>query len=320
MSRRTWLTFLAIIALNYVAMRLLFPSPDAAITVPYTAFKAQVAKRNVEAIYSKGAASRPLPRGRHLAAARQGGAQSPEASRVPRFLRPSEPRSATTFVTSCRPSWIPDSSSSLSITGRDQRDPDPAGQRLVDLGLRLRPAALLIAFYVWMFRRASRQGGPLGGALMGIGKSKARRYDQEAQARVSFEDVAGIDEAENELVEIVDFLKDPAKYTRLGGTAPKGVLLVGAPGTGKTLLAKAVAGEAGVPFFSMSAAEFVEMIVGVARRAGAISSRRRARTHQHLFIDIDRRRARGRWRSADPRAEQTLTDPHEMDGVSDARA
>ena len=82
-------------------------------------------------------------------------------------------------------------------------------------------------------------------------------------AKVTFEDVAGIDEAENELVEIVDFLKDTKKYTRLGGTAPKGVLLVGAPGTGKTLLAKAVAGEAGVPFFSMSAAEFVEMIVGV---------------------------------------------------------
>ena len=86
---------------------------------------------------------------------------------------------------------------------------------------------------------------------MGIGRSRARRYDQEKDSKVTFNDVAGIDEAENELVEIVDFLKDPQKYTRLGGTAPKGVLLVGAPGTGKTLLAKAVAGEAGVPFFSM---------------------------------------------------------------------
>jgi cell division protease FtsH len=113
-----------------------------------------------------------------------------------------------------------------------------------------------------MFRRAASQGGGMGG-LMGIGKSKARRYDQEAGTKVTFEDVAGIDEAENELVEMVDFLKDPAKYTRLGGTAPKGILLVGSPGTGKTLLAKAVAGEAGVPFFSMSGSEFVEMIVGV---------------------------------------------------------
>ena len=113
------------------------------------------------------------------------------------------------------------------------------------------PALLLILFYVWMFRRA-QQGGGLGGGLMGIGRSRARRYDQAQDTKVSFDDVAGIDEAENELVEIVDFLKDPPKYTRLGGTAPKGVLLVGAPGTGKTLLAKAVVGEAGVPFFSMS--------------------------------------------------------------------
>src|SRR3712207_1605298 len=103
----------------------------------------------------------------------------------------------------------------------------------------------------------------MGGALTGVGRSRARRYDQEQGTRVTFEDVAGIDEAENELVEIVDFLKDPEKYTRLGGAAPKGVLLVGAPGTGKTLLARAVAGEAGVPFFSLSASEFVELFVGV---------------------------------------------------------
>jgi cell division protease FtsH len=87
----------------------------------------------------------------------------------------------------------------------------------------------------------------------------ARRYDEEKDVKVTFDDVAGIDEAENELVEIVDFLRDPKKYTRLGSTAPKGVLLVGAPGTGKTLLAKAVAGEAGVPFFSQSALHFLSL-------------------------------------------------------------
>src|SRR5258705_8479525 len=147
------------------------------------------------------------------------------------------------------------------------------------------PALLFIGFYVWMFRRAAQQGGGLGG-LMGIGRSRARRYDQEKDTRVTFNDVAGIDEAENELIEIVDFLKDPPKYTRLGGIAPKGVLLIGAPGTGKTLLARAVAGEAGVPFFSMSAAEFVEMIVGVgAARGRDLFKQAREQAPAIVFID-----------------------------------
>ena len=182
------------------------------------------------------------------------------------------------------------------------------------------PALLLIVFYVWMFRRASQQGGGMGG-LMGIGRSKARRYDQEKDTKVSFDDVAGIDEAENELVEIVDFLKDPSKYTRLGGTAPKGVLLIGAPGTGKTLLARAVAGEAGVPFFSMSAAEFVEMIVGV----GAARVRdlfKQARENAPAIVFIDELDAIGRARGqmvigGSSEQEQTLNQIlTEMDGFS----
>ena len=106
------------------------------------------------------------------------------------------------------------------------------GNPLLNLLFGFGPALLFIGFYIWMFRRMAQQGGGMGG-LMGIGRSKARRYDQEKDTKVTFNDVAGIDEAENELVEIVDFLRDPKKYTRLGGTAPKGVLLVGAPGTGK---------------------------------------------------------------------------------------
>jgi cell division protease FtsH len=156
---------------------------------------------------------------------------------------------------------------------------------------------------------------------MGIGKSRARRYDQEKDTKVTFDDVAGIDEAENELVEVVDFLKDPAKYTRLGGTAPKGVLLVGAPGTGKTLLARAVAGEAGVPFFSMSGSEFVEMIVGV----GAARVRdlfKQAREQAPAIIFIDELDAVGRARGqvvigGSSEQEQTLNQIlTEMDGFS----
>src|SRR5262249_22380691 len=159
------------------------------------------------------------------------------------------------------------------------------------------------------------------GGLMGIGRSKARRYDQEKDTKVTFDDVAGIDEAENELVEIVDFLRNPRKYTRLGGTAPKGVLLVGAPGTGKTLLAKAVAGEAGVPFFSMSGSEFVEMIVGV----GAARVRdlfKQARDNAPAIIFIDELDAIGRARGqlaigGSSEQEQTLNQIlTEMDGFS----
>jgi cell division protease FtsH len=161
----------------------------------------------------------------------------------------------------------------------------------------------------------------MGGGLMGIGRSRARRYDQEEAERVTFDDVAGIDEAEAELVEIVDFLKDPKKYTRLGGTAPKGVLLVGAPGTGKTLLARAVAGEAGVPFFSMSASEFVEMIVGVgAARVRDLFKQARENAPAIIFIDeLDSiGRARGQVAlGGSSEQEQTLNQIlTEMDGFS----
>src|SRR5690606_32788278 len=152
--------------------------------------------------------------------------------------------------------------------------------------VRFGPAILIILFYVWIFRTAGK-GSPLGmGGMMGLGRSRAKRFDKETAKTVPFDEVAGTDEAEAELVEIVDILKNPEKYTRLGGTAPKGVLLVGAPGTGKTLLARAVAGEAGVPFFSMSASEFVEMIVGV----GAARVRdlfKQAREHAPAIIFID---------------------------------
>ncbi|WP_411032800.1 ATP-dependent zinc metalloprotease FtsH [Shinella sp. BYT-45] len=169
------------------------------------------------------------------------------------------------------------------------------------------PVLLIVG--IWMFA-LKRMGGGIGGGLMQIGKSKAKVYVQ-SDTGVTFKDVAGVDEAKDELKEIVDFLKDPQGYGRLGGRMPKGVLLVGPPGTGKTLLARAVAGEAGVPFFSISGSEFVEMFVGVgAARVRDLFEQARAKAPAIIFIDeLD---ALGRARGIGPMAgghdekEQTL--------------
>jgi cell division protease FtsH len=146
----------------------------------------------------------------------------------------------------------------------------------------LLPIGLLVGIYVLVMRRFGRgAGGPLS-----LGKNRAKIYDETQHGKVTFEDVAGVDEAEAELVEVVDFLKNPQKYQALGARIPKGVLLVGPPGTGKTLLAKAVAGEAGVPFFSLSGSEFVEMFVGLgAARMRDLFEQAKGRAPCIVFID-----------------------------------
>ena len=169
------------------------------------------------------------------------------------------------------------------------------------------PVVLFIG--IWMFM-LKRMGGGIGGGLMQIGKSKAKVY-VEKDTGVTFDDVAGVDEAKDELKEIVDFLKDPQGYGRLGGRMPKGVLLVGPPGTGKTLLAKAVAGEAGVPFFSISGSEFVEMFVGVgAARVRDLFEQARAKAPAIIFIDeldaLGRARGIGPLVGGHDEKEQTL--------------
>src|SRR5688572_27007727 len=316
--RSTWITFVIILVVNYVVMSFLFPSPDAPITIPYTVFKEEAAKGNVAAIYSKGASIE----GRFVAAVTWPRASHKDTAPRSRLLPKLEPRAADTFTTEL-PAFVDPGLESFLIEHKVEISAVPiqSGSPWATILFGFGPAILIIAFYVWLYRRAAQHGGGMGGALMGIGRSKARRYDQDADTKVTFNDVAGIDEAENELVEIVDFLKAPEKYTRLGGTAPKGVLLVGAPGTGKTLLAKAVAGEAGVPFFSMSAAEFVEMIVGV----GAARVRdlfKQAREHAPAIIFIDEIDAIGRARGqvaigGASEQEQTLQQIlTEMDGFS----
>ena len=173
------------------------------------------------------------------------------------------------------------------------RAPDAGRSFLASLLLGLLPALVLVGFFVWLSRRQAGRGGVLGG----FGMSTARRHERGGgQQRLTFDDVAGIDEAEQELVEIVDFLKNPERYSRLGARIPRGVLLYGPPGTGKTLLARAVAGEAEAAFFSLSASEFVEAIVGI----GASRVRdlfKQAKENAPAIVFIDELDAIGRSRS-----------------------
>ena len=154
------------------------------------------------------------------------------------------------------------------------------------------PLVLFVGFLIWSTRRAQRQMG----GVFGFGRTQAREYDAE-KPKITFVDVAGQNAAKSELVEIVDFLKEPDKYIALGARIPRGVLLIGPPGTGKTLLARAVAGEANVPFFSIAASEFVEMFVGVgASRVRDLFNKAKAAAPAIVFIDeID---AVGRQRGA----------------------
>lgn len=180
----------------------------------------------------------------------------------------------------------------------------------------------LILFGFWfLMRRMTGNTGP-GGQIFNIGKSRAALFDAENKVKITFTDVAGLDEAKEEVKEIVDFLKNPAKFTKLGGKIPKGALLVGPPGTGKTLLAKAVAGEAGVPFFSLSGSDFVEMFVGVgAARVRDLFKQAKEKAPCIVFIDeidaIGRSRGRGQVPGSNDERENTLNSLLvEMDGFA----
>jgi cell division protease FtsH len=267
--------------------------------VPYTDFKIQVTDKNVAELFARGDSIE---------------GQLKKAVAIPG----QQDRTYQQFTTE-RPTFANDDLlTELSAGGATVRATPLVQQRgfLFNLLISFAPLLLLVGFYVWMFKR---QQGAMAGGLLGGGKQK--RVDPET-VRVTFDDVAGIDEVEAEINEVVDFLKDPEKYRRLGARAPKGVLLAGAPGTGKTLLARATAGEAKVPFFSASASEFIEMIVGVgASRVRELFSDARKVAPAIIFIDeIDTiGRARGGARSfgGHDEREQTLNQIlTEMDGFS----
>lgn len=190
-----------------------------------------------------------------------------------------------------------------------------------DILMGILPFVIIIAIWIFIMRRMSAGGGGgAGGQLFNIGKSKAKLFDEKIDVKTSFKDVAGLEGAKEEVQEIVDFLKNPDKYTSLGGKIPKGALLVGPPGTGKTLLARAVAGEAKVPFFSLSGSDFVEMFVGVgASRVRDLFKQAKDKSPAIIFIDeidaIGRARGKSNFSGSNDERENTLNQLlTEMDG------
>lgn len=195
------------------------------------------------------------------------------------------------------------------------------GNFFADVIMPFLPFILIIGIWIFIMRRmSSGGGGGPGGQIFNIGKSKAKLFDEKTDVKTSFKDVAGLEGAKEEIQEIVDFLKNPEKYTSLGGKIPKGALLVGQPGTGKTLLAKAVAGEAKVPFFSLSGSDFVEMFVGVgASRVRDLFKQAKEKSPAIIFIDeidaIGRARGKNNFSGSNDERENTLNQLlTEMDG------
>ncbi len=305
---RFWVLVVVLLVLNYLSVAIFAPGREKSVTIPYNpTFLEQVEKDNVTKISTKGEAV-------------QG--EFKKAVKYPSDAKDAAPNFETQIPTFAN-------NDALSKTLQDhnvQIEAKPINEGrgfLLNLILGFGPVILLVALFVWISRRAA--GGQMN-ALGSFGRSRARRIEG-AQTKVTFKDVAGIDESKGELTEVVDFLKNPDRYRKLGGRIPRGVLLAGRPGTGKTLLARAVAGEAGVPFFSVSASEFVEAIVGI----GASRVRdlfKQAKESQPAIVFIDELDAIGRSRSSggagfggNDEREQTLNQIlTEMDGFESSEA
>jgi cell division protease FtsH len=270
-------------------------------TMPYTEFTSQVEKGNVAEVFAQGNTI-------------EGTLKSPAAI-------PGKKSGTYQRFTTERPTFAQDNLlAQLERSGATVRATPVDVQRgvLGNLLISFGPILLLVGFYYWLYKR--QMSGGLGG-LMGVGGTLHKPVDPES-VRVTFDDVAGIDEVEAEITEIVDYLKEPERYRSLGARAPKGVLLAGPPGTGKTLLARATAGEAGVPFFSASGPEFIEMIVGVgASRVRELFAEARKVAPAIIFIDeidtIGRARGGARAIGGHDEREQTLNQIlTEMDGFN----
>src|SRR5213593_32655 len=296
---RFWITLAILFVANILISNVLFSAGQPpTVTISYNSFLDQVNAGNVASITSTGESI-------------TGVAKQP--------VKDSSGTSSTKFQTQ-RPSFANDDLQAMLqqhnvvINAKDPNASTPLWETLL---FSFGPTILLVLGFLYLSRRAASAGA--GGILGSFGQSRARLYDAERPS-VSFADVAGIDEVKADLQEVVDFLREPQKYQRLGGTMPKGVLLIGAPGTGKTLLARAVAGEAKVPFFSIAASEFVEAIVGVgASRVRDLFAKARAAAPAIIFIDeldaIGRSRAAALRVGGNDQQEQTLNQIlTEMDG------
>jgi len=299
-SRRFWWILLAILVANVVIGQLIPSSEDKRLDVPYTFFREQVKAGNVEEVNARNDVIQGVFRNE-------------------RKFEKSEPRKDFETV---RPTFAQDDELLKLLLDEEVEvnasSIDEGRSFLATLLISFGPTLLIVGLLIYFLRRSSAMAG---GGAMSLGRSKAKRYDA-STTRVTFEDVAGIDEVEEELVEIVDFLKNPDRYRKLGAAIPKGVLLSGPPGTGKTLLARAVAGEADVPFFSLSASEFVEMVVGVgASRVRDLFEQAKKEAPAIIFIDeldaIGRARGGGGGFGGHDEREQTLNQIlTEMDGFT----
>ncbi len=304
-SARFWIGLGVLLLINFFVAQVLFAPPQTkTVTLPYNVFKSQVTADNVVNVTTTGDAISGV-------------------TKTPVKESPASKDSATHFTTQ-RPSFADNSDleplleqHGVTVNAKPENPPAPLWQTLL---FSFGPGLLIVAAFLYFMRRA-QAGAGAGGILGAFGQSRAKVYDAERPG-TTFADVAGIDEVKGELQEVVDFLREPQKYERLGGVVPKGVLLIGSPGTGKTLLARAVAGEAKVPFFSQSASEFVEAIVGVgASRVRDLFAKARAAAPSIIFIDeldaIGRSRSTGVRLGGNDEQEQTLNQIlTEMDGFT----
>ncbi len=303
--RRFWWLLLLLLVVNWVIVSIVVAGdkePERT-TVPYSFFHEQVVDHNVADVTTTGDSIT--------------GTFEHEV----RYAKGGETATEVTNFETERPAFSNDRlvqqllDSGVKVTA----EPESTGSSLTEILLAFLPTLLIIGLLVWVFRRTAMAAG---GGLGGFGRARARLYEPETSRRTTFADVAGIDEVKNEVMEIVEFLRDPDRFRRLGAQIPRGVLLTGAPGTGKTLLARAVAGEAAVPFLSISASEFIEMIVGVgASRVRDLFEQAKKVAPSIIFIDeldaIGRARGGAINFSGHDEREQTLNQIlTEMDGFT----